>query len=50
MSKQKKTIVVMLRGCVYAYTVYDCYTLKAAMESLGIKRSHITDWWKELIK
>ena len=47
MTKQKKTVCLMLRGCVYSYTVYECHTLKAAMERLGIKRSHIIDWWKE---
>ncbi len=47
MTKQKKTVCLMLRGCVYSYTVYECHTLKAAMERLGIKRSHIINWWKE---
>lgn len=48
MAKQKKTVCVLLKGCAYSYTMYDCYTLKSVIEKLGCKRSDITDWWKEL--
>ena len=36
---------ILLRGCCYAFNTH-CETLKDAMREQNLKRSDISDWWK----
>ncbi len=50
MNKKRKIVRFIPKGGFYSMTAYDCYTLKQTMEQYNLKRSDISEWWKENIK